>query len=164
MTQACIALSYRRYSDANVSEGVSQDALDLAARSTKTALKDTSVTIGHRYAQYFQQIINARAMSEDDDWDGDGSPAVSQFAVEAALVVAIALPQSLPVPIVQAEPSGEMSFEWYKDKRHVVVLAVDGQWVRWSAIAGTDTLRTGAEPYLKSVPSAALEVIREVLG
>jgi hypothetical protein len=68
------------------------------------------------------------------------------------------------VPTVQAEPTGELTFEWYKDSAHLAVLAVDGQFVRWSALAGADTPRSGAEPYKKLLPIAALDVVREVLS
>jgi len=164
MTRACLTTACRRYSDAYISEGVSKDANELRVKPTQEALTDNSVTIGQRYAQLFQQIIDARASAASDDWDGDGAKAVSQQAVEAALVLSTAFPQNLPMPAVQPEPTGEITFEWYKDSRHVAVVAVDGRFVRWSALAGTDAPRSGAEPYLQALPAATINVIREVLA
>jgi hypothetical protein len=143
---------------------VSQDAEELSMKPKREALADNSVTIGHRYAHLFQQIVNARAAAELDNWDGNGASAVTSLTANAAFTLSTAFPQSLPVPLVQAEPTGEITFEWYKDRRHVAVIAVDGQFVRWSAIAGTDAPRSGAEPYLRVLPGAALDVVREVLG
>jgi hypothetical protein len=163
MTRACRANQNQRYSDANSSSGISQYAEDLAQKPRQEALEDNSITIGHRYSQLFQQIVNARGVAEVDDWDGEGAPAITQSAVDGAVILSTAFPQSLPIPIVRAEPTGEISFEWYRDRRHVAVITVDGSFVRWSAIAGTDALRSGAEPYLRALPSAALTVIREVL-
>jgi hypothetical protein len=164
MTQACLANPNQRYSNANSSPGVSQYAEALNLKPRQKALEDNSITIGHRYSQLFQQIVNARGSAEVDDWDGEGAPAITQSAVDGAVILSISIPQSLPVPTVRAEPTGEISFEWYKDRRHVAVVTVDGDFVRWSAIAGTDAMRSGAEPYLKALPGAALNVIREVLG
>jgi hypothetical protein len=152
------------YSDAYASEGVSEAAEDFSRKPTRVAFADNSVTIGHRYSHLFQQIIEARATADHDDWDGDGAIAVSTSAVDAAIVLSTAFPQSLAVPTVLPEPTGEITFEWYKDSTHVAVVAVDGQFVRWSAIAGFDAPRSGAEPYLKLLPSSALDVVREVLG
>jgi hypothetical protein len=164
MTQACLMLRNQTYSDAYASEGVSQAAEDLSRNPRQAAFADNSVTIGHRYNQLFQQIVDARATADHDDWDGNGAIAVSKSAVDAAIVLSTALPQSLPVPTVQPETTGEITFEWYKDPTHVAVVAVDGQFVRWSALAGPDAPRSGAEPYLKLLPVSALDVVREVVG
>ncbi len=164
MTQACLKHKYQRYSDAYLSEGVSEDAEKLDAKPRRETLADNSVSIGQRYNQLFQQIVEARATGATDDWDGDGAIAVSDLTVDAAIALSTAFPQRLPVPVVSAEPSGEITFEWYKDRTHVAVVAVDGHFVRWSALAGPDAPRSGAEPYSRLLPVAALDVIREVLG
>jgi hypothetical protein len=164
MTQACLMRYSRSYSDEYASEGVSQTAEELRQKPRQTALADISVTIGHRYSSLFHSIVDARAMAEQDDWDGDGAAAVSTIAVDAAIALSTALPHSLPIPQVQPETTGEITFEWRKDATHIAVLAVDGQYVRWSALAGADAPRSGAERYQKLLPLAALDVIREALG
>lgn len=161
MTQ--ISAVRRRYSDAYASDSVSQDLEELTAQRRQD-LNDNSVTIGQRYAHLFQQIVNARASAEVDNWDGEGAPAIAQRAADAAFALSTALPEGLPEPTVQAESTGEITFEWYVDRRHVAVIAVDGDFVRWSAIAGTNAPRSGAEPYRKVLPGVAIDVVKEVLG
>src|SRR5258708_38314591 len=103
MTQACLKRNAQSYSDEYASDGVSQTALDLREKPRQAALADISVTIGHRYSRLFQSVVDARAKAEHDDWDGDGATAVSGSAVDAAIALSTALPNSLPVPQVQAE-------------------------------------------------------------
>lgn len=164
MSQACVMRKNQSYSDDYASQGVSDVAEDLRQKPRQVALADISVTIGHRYSSLFHQIIDARATAEQDDWDGDGAVAVSASAVGAAIAISTALPQNLPMPEVQPENTGEITFEWRKDSTHIAVLAVDGQFVRWSALAGSGAPRSGAQPYKNLLPAAALDVIREVLG
>jgi hypothetical protein len=161
MTQACL-MHRQSYSDDYASEGVSDTATELQQKR-RAAFADNSVTIGHRYNLLFHHIVEARATADRDDWDGEGAAAISSFAVDAAIALSTALPQNLPVPDVQPETTGEITFEWRKDSTHIAVLAVDGQYVRWSALAGPDAPRSGAQRYEKMIPGAALDVIREVL-
>lgn len=161
---SCPAWTYESYSDAYASDTVTSGGVARAGLAMEKANSDVSITIGHRYSQLFQWIVDARSAAETDNWDGDGAPAIDARVVDAAIILSNALPQSLPLPQVQAEPTGEITFEWYKDRTHVAVLAVDCANVRWSAIAGTDAPRSGAAPFMKTLPSAALAVIREVLS
>lgn len=168
MSRACFGGACAQYSDAYESDGVSQYARKAHLEPKREVVGDrsvsNSVSIGHRYATLFDRIIAARASAEFDNWDGEGAPAIGQRAVDAAIAISCALPSSIPMPQVQAESTGEVSFEWYKDKRHVAVLAVDGDSVRWSGIVGTDATRSGVEPYRRLLPMAALDVVREVIG
>src|ERR1700722_15597784 len=123
MTRSCLTRKPQACSEAYASEGCSDAAEDLISKPARAAFADNSVTIGHRYSHIFQQIVDARAAADHDDWDGDGAVAVSPLAVDAAMVLSTAFPQSLPVPAVQPETTGEITFEWYKDSTHVAIIS-----------------------------------------
>src|SRR3569833_2190575 len=108
------------YSGTATSMGVSAEA----AFSLPSFKNDESITRGHEKIRLFQSIVNARAAAQIDNWDGDGAPAVTKQTVEAAISLAFALPETLPEPAITPETTGEIAFEWFRDKDHVAVITV----------------------------------------
>jgi len=153
----------RYYSPSYASEGISSDS-DLVAKATKLLKGDESISIGQRQSILFQEIINARATAAQTDWDGEGAQPVGDDAVGSAIALLYALPALLPPPQITPEPTGEIAFEWYTSRNKVVVLTVDQEFIRWSAIVGTDAPLSGAEPFTKTIPGAALLAINSVVG
>jgi hypothetical protein len=47
------------------------------------------------------------------NWDGFGAGPISAETYQTARRLVTALPFSVPVPQVSAEPDGEITFEWY---------------------------------------------------
>jgi len=150
-----IARGHRYYADyASPAVGAESDlALDGPADD------DGSITIGAKQASLFHCITATRATAAVVDWDGEGGSPIVRETVNAAIHLLHALPVTLPPPEISPEPTGEIAFEWYKDRNHVVVLAVDGAYIRWSALTGPDKPMSGAEPFTKTVPAAALDAI-----
>jgi hypothetical protein len=149
----------RVYPNSYASDGVGPDSA--VSLYSNVIADDASVTLGVRESALFQSIVNARSEAESDDWEGQP---VAQRAVDAAIHLLHALPKLLPPPTITAEPTGEIAFEWYTDRNHVVVLTVDGEFIRWSALAGPDSPISGAEPYTKTVPSIALDIVGAVVA
>ena len=61
------------------------------------------------------------------DWDGYDAVAISEDAYEEAQKIINLLPSSIPMPEIVAEPTGDIGFEWRRDKRQVFVLSVGGK-------------------------------------
>ncbi len=61
------------------------------------------------------------------DWDGYGARAITKDAYEEAKKIIDLLPSSIPVPEIVAEPTGDIGFEWYKEKGQVFALSVSGK-------------------------------------
>jgi hypothetical protein len=147
------------YTGTSTSLGVSPEA----AISLPDLKTDTSVT-GHEKNRLFASVVNARAEADHDNWDGDGAPAITEQTVSAAITMLYVLPQSLPSPEITPETTGEIAFEWYKDKEHIAVITVQDGMVRWSAIDGANPPVYGAETFTSIVPKEALEAVRAVIG
>jgi len=156
----------RHYPSSYSSSGVGDDASEFARPATPPGgtVSSIAVTVDQRQGSLFHDIVNARASADRDDWDGEGSPPISEGTVVAAIQLLYALPEDLPPPEVAPESTAEISFEWYRDRRHVAVLSVDDTYIRWSAITGTDSIVSGSEPFTRTVPGPALDAIRAVVG
>jgi hypothetical protein len=157
-----IARGQRHYA-AYASPAVGKDSGTSLELETDVAADDNSITLGARQALLFQSIAEARATASKEGWDGEGGFPVGQAVVNAAIQLLCALPAMLPPPDVSPQPTGEIAFEWYKDRNHVAVLAVDGAYIRWSALTGPDKPVSGAEPFTRTVPASALGVVGDVI-
>jgi hypothetical protein len=65
-------------------------------------------------------------------------------------------------PEVTIESSGEITFEWFKDRNHVAALTVDGLYLRWAAMFGPDHPEANKAPFdslSDAVPETALDAI-----
>jgi hypothetical protein len=83
-------------------------------------------------------------------------------AAEAARAVLNLLPE-LSDPAVAIE-DGEITIEWYKDKHHVAVLAVDGESLSWAVMAGPSNPKKGKAPFDNELPAEAYDAISATLG
>jgi hypothetical protein len=58
------------------------------------------------------------------------------------------------------EASGEIAFEWHKDRNHVAVVTVDGQNVKWAAMLGPEKATSGIRRFDKrEMPKEVLAAI-----
>lgn len=125
---------------------------------------DNSVTRGLEPTALFRDVVAARAASETAEWADDGSEAIPPAAVENAISVLFGLPSTLPPPAITPEITGEIAFEWYRDRHRVVVVTVDGSRIRWAAMLGADSPISGSEPFTRTLPPAALQAIQAVIA
>jgi hypothetical protein len=98
------------------------------------------------------------------DWDDEGAAPISPATAAAAVQLVCALPAGLTPPDVSGEPTGEISFEWYKDSRHIAVVTVQDGVIRWSAIVGSGAPLYGREFFSRTVPGPALLAIESAIG
>jgi hypothetical protein len=68
-----------------------------------------------------------------------------------------------PDPQITVEETGELSFEWYKDRHHVAVLSVDGEYLRWAAMTGPASPVSGSELMADVMPAAALDALHAAI-
>ena len=72
-------------------------------------------------------------------------------------------PLFLPLPDVVPEPTGEIAFEWYKDKHHVFVISVSGNnIITYAGLFGKMSKTRGTEYYTDSLPSIIIENIQRL--
>lgn len=160
MRTRAVSAAYSAYSYS--SEGVSDYAAQ-AARPQVEAI-DTSVSCGQMQATLFQSIVDCRSQASIEGWDGDSSRPISETTVRTAISLLFALPEVLSPPTVAAEATGEISFEWYRDKRNVAIITVEDQQVRWAALVGGVTRISGSDAYSRIIPEQALDAVRKIRG
>lgn len=90
-------------------------------------------------------------------WDGYGALAISEDTYEEARQFVHLLPSVCPTPSVTPEPSGHITFEWYRSPRRVLVVSLDG--TRTLVYAGLYGVRkrSGTEPYEASLPAIIID-------
>ncbi len=88
---------------------------------------------------------------------GAAANQLSAQAITAARAV-LNLLASLPNPTIAVDDN-EITLEWYKDRHHVAVVAVDGQSLSWAVMAGRANPLKGKEPFDKELPSKAYDDI-----
>jgi hypothetical protein len=88
---------------------------------------------------------------------GEAAKQLADGAAPAARAV-LNLLADLPDPRVMVEDN-EITLEWYKDKNHVAVLAVDGEFVTWAIMAGAGNPLIGKERFYNQLPQSAIEAV-----
>jgi hypothetical protein len=96
-------------------------------------------------------------------WNAQGAPGVTENTIAAAVQLVCALPEGLLAPEITAESTGEIAFEWYGDNRHLVVLTVQDNLIRWSALLGTGKPVYGREFFSRTIPGEAMLAIQSVI-
>ncbi len=86
-----------------------------------------AMTLGHPFDELRNSLYDRYRECSQPDWDGYGAQAVTEDAYAEAQRIIDALPSWLPAPEIVAEPSGDVGFEWYKDRGQVFALSVSGR-------------------------------------
>lgn len=154
------AVGSRHYPISYHSAAVGSDAATITSLSAPG--EDHSITIGHRQAALFDCIAEARARAAHDNWDDDGGAAISERTIDAAIRLLYALPEWLSAPIVTPESTGEVAFEWCRDQATIAVLTVQEHELRWAALLGDRPPVSGAAPFVRTIPVAALDAVKSV--
>ena len=88
---------------------------------------------------------------------------VSESAIAAARAVLNLLAGMPGTPTVAVEDN-EITLEWYKDKSHVAVVALDGMSISWAAVAGSASPMKGKELFANVLPADAYSAINSAAG
>jgi len=134
--------------------------------SRKISENLTSATSQMRQSETFGRLINsllevyrecARA-----DWDGYGALAITPNTYQEARSVINALPLSMPLPDIVAEPTGEIGFEWRKGKGYIFVVSVGGKYqMTYAGLFGGNSVH-GSEYFDRTLPPTVIQHIRRL--
>lgn len=105
---------------------------------------------------------NRRLIKAVADATGEaGEKAQVSYSMAARL---LDLLSNEPTPEITVEPTGEISFEWYKDRHHVAVLSVDaGENLRWAAMVGPGKPVSGAHVLIDQIAAEALAAVHAAI-
>jgi len=104
-----------------------------------------SATGSQQIAEPRQAIFEIYHRCREKDWNRQGASAISATAAVQAERLLLALPSFLPVPEIFADPTGAISFEWYRRPKHRVVLSIYGDGsIEFAALLGVGNEAYGA--------------------
>jgi hypothetical protein len=111
------------------------------------------------------EVFEVAAKHSQAGWDGEGAEPVSAHAVNRAIAFIQALPRSVPVPEIAAEPDGSISLDWIDSRSRVLSISIgvsDRLAVAW--LDGTNQGHAVERFDGERIPPLILERIRETMG
>lgn len=131
-----------------------EDPIRLDVEFEDTAKSETPVT---------QDIYDLYKECAADNWDGYGAKRISVGAYLEAMKLAELIPSELPLPEVSPEPCGDIAFEWYKGKRFLLVLSVEGNnTINYAGLFGSTNRIYGSEYFSDELPPSVLKMIKRL--
>jgi len=97
------------------------------------------------------------------NWDGYGAMPISHETYSEARKLLRMMPSSLPRPDISAEPDGEITFEWYKEKYSVFVISVGGNnLITYAGLFGKSNKIHGTEYFADELSEIIRHCIRRL--
>lgn len=140
------------------SSGASDDAARIASQFREFFSRFVqSATGSERVLEPRQAIYDLVTRCAQDNWNGEGAEPIAAEAASRASELLVSLPSYLPVPDIFPDPSGAISFEWYRRPKHRLVLSIYGN----GAVEFAGLLGVGNEVYGEARMAGGLpEIIR----
>lgn len=145
--------------DFGVSEGASEIRKETIKLRNHLA---RSVTFGEHLSKMMEGLFQVKNKSSSDNWDGYHAKAINSDAFQSAIKFALSLPLKVPMPEIYADPDGEITFEWYEDKRRVFSVSLGRRnKISYAGIYGYNKV-FGVEYFYTNVPEAILTSINRL--
>lgn len=98
------------------------------------------------------------------NWDGEDADAVSKQTHAIAHQLLELLPSDKPLPVIAAEPDGQLNFEWYQTPRRLLTVSISATGtLYWAALIDAEDPR-GSCQFSDQFPSTLLYWIGLVYG
>ena len=140
----------------------------------KEAYSDTTNVAGKTVPLDLKGIIDWTDLALEDlekvyeecleaNWDGYGAMRIPRETYSEARKLLRMMPSSLPRPDISAEPDGEITFEWYKEKYSVFVISVGGNnLITYAGLFGKSNKIHGTEYFADELPEIIRHCIRRL--
>lgn len=123
----------------------------------------STFTMGMRYAQMDQEILEAVLESSEDNWDGEGAKAVNVSSWTLAKKLIGTIPPSITMPNVFVDPDGMIEFEWYKEPKKVFSVTVESDnTLIYAGLFGGQNKSYGTEQCEDELPDKILESLQRL--
>lgn len=141
---------------------------------SKEAYSDTANVVGKTVSLDLKGIIvwTDFALEElekvyeeclEANWDGYGAMPISRETYSKARKLLRMMPSSLSRPEISAEPDGEITFEWYREKHFVFVISVGGNnLITYAGMFGKSNKIHGTEYFANELPEIIRHCIRRL--
>ena len=162
-----VAFSYTAVAlQARASSAVSE-----AARAGELATVERAERTGYSHALFSVRdatVSKLHKLAVDhskQNWDGEGAAPIDVMAVVNASMFIQALPDSVPMPEIAAEPDGQISLDWMPSKSRVFSISVgkSGR-LAYAWIDGADQGNAVARFDFRLVPQRVLEGITSIVS
>lgn len=142
--------------------GASEEARQLDIYRDRIIYLDNSITFGQSKREAVNSLNEISKECSKANWDRYGANAVSNDSVNEARHFVELMPSFFPRPQILPEPSGEIGFEWYKDKRLIFVVSFSGKGsISYAGIFGSNKVH-GTEYFSDCIPEVIYENIRRL--
>lgn len=134
------------------------------AAVTVMELVESSQALFGAKATAMSALDRLYAECKTDDWDGDGSLAVSETAIARAKEFLRFLPDTLPLPEFAVEPDGSVSLDWMESRLRVFSVSINsGQRIAYAWIDGSSKGH-GVETFNTDIPQRILDGIASIVN
>jgi len=109
-------------------------------------------------------LLETYQRCQHPQWDGERADPISEDTYTVALRFLEALPRDSQLPTVNAEPDGQLNFEWYLAPRRLLTVSVSATGtLYWAALIGSEDPR-GSCQFVDQFPKTLLYWISQVYG
>jgi len=135
------------------------DTANVAGRPVPLDLKGTIDWTEHA----LEELEGVYEECLETNWDGYGAMPISRETYSEARKLLRMVPSSLPRPDISAEPDGEITFEWYREKYSVFVISVGGNnLITYAGLLGKSNKIHGTEYFADELPEIIRHCIRRL--
>ncbi|MEI9475243.1 MAG: hypothetical protein WCO26_01515 [Deltaproteobacteria bacterium] len=143
--------------------GFGPDSLAIGRIFSDIDSGNTTQTLGGR-RELLNDLNEISAKYSNSGWDGyDARPISGSAYLEAEkLIRALPISPTFPMPEIIPEPTGGITFEWYREKRQVFILSVSGKnEIVYSGLFGVNKIH-GIEYFGDSLPSVIFSTLKRL--
>lgn len=147
--------------------GFDQDSSGKIVSNLKRAIAQLrgtdTITYGRPLDEMHSTLVEIYRECSRADWDGYGADAITESAYEEAKkIIDVLSSSSIPAPEIVAEPSGEIGFEWRREKGKVFVISVSGKHrITYAGIFAGNKVH-GSEYFEDTLPFAIRQHLRRL--
>ena len=145
----------------SISKGAYSDTSNVVGKTVSLDLKGTidwTDLALEELEKVYEECLEA-------NWDGYGAMPISRETYSKSRKLLRMMPSSLPMPDISAEPGGEITFEWYKEKYSVFVISVGGNnLITYAGLFGKSNKIHGTEYFADELPEIIRHCIRRLFS
>lgn len=146
------------------SHGIGEESKTITRMLEKIIDEDRQSAIKGGRQRLYESLLEVYEECIEVNWDGYGGKPIAVKAYLEAFFLISLLPISIPLPDeITPEPTGDIAFEWYRDKHHVFVISVGGNnIITYAGLFGKMSKIRGTEYYTDSLPSIIIKNIQRL--
>lgn len=134
------------------------------ARKIVSSSERSQVLFGQT-ANAISELLELAAECARDDWDDEGSLAVSATAIGNAISFLRALPKDIPIPEFSVEPDGNLSLDWIDSKSRLLSLSVgESNRLAFAWLDGSDKGHSVVRFDGVQIPPRLISAITDIVG